>query len=238
MMEAAAKDFSTAASLYDRQAESQLKMENSTLRGCCLNSEPPSKTKAEAAKQKAQAIMTDEQALAMAQRAYAGDKTALQTIGGRGIERQLNFNKINADLNKIMKDNGDPPDKIAKANAEMAAYAAGQSSEARAGGTRTAQLEMVTSVLQQAIPQARAASQSMSRGDFVAYNKAIQAGETQFSDPKLKAFNIANIQLAELWARAMNPTEGNARKVMGTWPMSQLRAADGPRAYRSCSRCS
>ena len=57
-----------------------------------------------------------------------------------------------------------------------------------------------------AIPQAIAASDAVPRESWVPVNKAIQAYQAGTSDPKLAAFAVANLQIGELWARAMNPT--------------------------------
>ena len=56
------------------------------------------------------------------------------------------------------------------------------------------------------IPAALEASKALPRSDFVPLNKLIQNGQVNSSKPELVEFGMANLQLAEHWARAMNPT--------------------------------
>lgn len=224
------KDFSTAASLYDRMIDGHQKMEMNYLRTQKLANDL--KKQHDEQMMREHAKLTPEMANFMARRVLAGDQFALQTIGGRGIERQAAFNMINAEIQKIAETQNLPPDAVARAIGEMRAWMAGQSSAARSGGTREAQLAMATRVLEQAIPQAEQASKNVPRTSWVSLNRAIQAGQREFSDPRLSTFAGSNIQLAELWARAMNPT-GVMRQGDRDLALAYLSTSDGPQSYQA-----
>jgi hypothetical protein len=82
----------------------------------------------------------------------------------------------------------------------------GMVSGARTTGVREANMNMILNAVDAAIPAALDASKAFKRGTFVPLNKIIQAGKIATSDPKLKVFGVANLQLADHWAKAMNPT--------------------------------
>ena len=68
------------------------------------------------------------------------------------------------------------------------------------------------------------------RGKWVPLNQLIQHGQVITSDPRLKDFAIQNLQVAELWARAMNPT-GVMREGDRDLALQYLSAADSPQTY-------
>jgi hypothetical protein len=82
-----------------------------------------------------------------------------------------------------------------------------------------------------AIPAALEQSEKVWRTGFVPLNKIIQRGEVMTSDPELRAFGMANLQLAEGWARAMNPT-GVMRESDREKALEFLTTADSPATYR------
>jgi hypothetical protein len=66
---------------------------------------------------------------------------------------------------------------------------------------------MILQVADAAVPATLEASAKLaSRGSWVPLNKIIQKGQVMTSNPEMAEFGIANLQLAEGWARAMNPT--------------------------------
>jgi hypothetical protein len=82
------------------------------------------------------------------------------------------------------------------------------------------------------MPAALDASAKVSRTGFVPLNKIIQGGEVMTSDPDLKRFAMANLQLAEHWARAMNPT-GVMRESDRDKALSILGTADSEPTCRA-----
>ena len=108
----------------------------------------------------------------------------------------------------------------------------GGTAGARTEATRAANLDIILNSAKAAIPQALAASDAMPRGNWVPVNKAIQAMQAGTSDPKLAAFAVANLQIAELWARAMNPT-GVMREGDRELALKNLNTATSPEAYRT-----
>jgi hypothetical protein len=144
----------------------------------------------------------------------------LSSTGGRGPLNRL----IMARVYEISDGKYDAK----RYNAMNAAGTAG----ARALATRSANLELIINNVAQAAPAAVAASDGIPRGSWMPVNRAIQAAQTAGSDPKLRDFAVKNIQLAELWARAMNP-QGVMRVEDRNIALTQLSAAQGQEAYRA-----
>lgn len=86
------------------------------------------------------------------------------------------------------------------------AQGVGKSAGERVRANREENLNLILKAADAAIPAALEASKALPRGSFVPFNKLIQKGEIMSSDPRLVEFGMANLQLAEHWARAMNPT--------------------------------
>ena len=105
------------------------------------------------------------------------------------------------------------------------------SSEARTKGTREANLDIILRVTDSAIPAALDASEKVPRGSFVPLNQIIQKGKVASSDPALMSFGMANLQLAEGWARAMNPT-GVMRESDRDKALSFLSTATSKETYK------
>ena len=124
------------------------------------------------------------------------------------------------------------PDATADEVVNFAASLTGAQAGARTGATRAANLDIILNSAKAAIPQALAASEAMPRGQWVTVNKAIQAYQTGTSDPKMTAFAVSNLQIAELWARAMNPT-GVMREGDRELALKYLNTATSPEAYKT-----
>lgn len=110
--------------------------------------------------------------------------------------------------------------------ASMQAEAAG----ARTVATREANLDVILRATEAAIPAAIEASKAVARTGWVPLNKIIQKGQVIASDPKLRRFGMSNLQLAEHWARAMNPT-GVMRESDRDLALGFLSTADSPETY-------
>jgi len=113
---------------------------------------------------------------------------------------------------------------------KFTARQAGLSAEERTGGTTAANLDIIMRNAHAAIPMAIEASKKVPRGTWVPINELVQKAETQVSNPELKEFRLANLQLAELWARAMNP-RGVMRESDRELALGMLSTADSPQTY-------
>jgi hypothetical protein len=119
-------------------------------------------------------------------------------------------------------------------SADIQAFQARQaemSAEGRTKGTREANLDIILRVTDSAIPAALDASEKVPRGSFVPLNQIIQKGKVATSDPALMQFGMANLQLAEGWARAMNPT-GVMRESDRDKALSFLSTATSKETYK------
>jgi hypothetical protein len=109
----------------------------------------------------------------------------------------------------MVNENGMKPDQAAKAISEATrdwgASQIGANAGARTRANREENLNLILKATDAAIPAALEASRELPRGQWVPINKIIQAGQVATSDPRLAKFGMANLQLAEHWARAMNP---------------------------------
>lgn len=97
-------------------------------------------------------------------------------------------------------------DHLNKQEQEFKARQIGINSGARTAGVREENLNLILRATDAAIPAAIEASEKVARTGLVPLNRIIQKGEIMTSDPDLVEFGMANLQLAEHWARAMNPT--------------------------------
>lgn len=107
----------------------------------------------------------------------------------------------------------------------------GGTAGARTEATRAANLDIILNSAMAAIPQALEASAALPRGNWVPVNKAIQMYQAGESDPRLAAFAVSNLQIAELWARSMNPT-GVMREGDRELALHNLSMATSPETYK------
>lgn len=120
-------------------------------------------------------------------------------------------------------------------SADIQAFQAKQaelSAEGRVKAQRETNLDIILRVTDSSIPAALAASDSVPRGKFVPINRLIQAGQVATSDPNLAKFAMANLQLAEGWARAMNPT-GVMREGDRDLALKYLSTATSKETYKA-----
>jgi hypothetical protein len=170
-----------------------------------------------------------------ANQAAAGDlKSAYGNlgIGTAGAENKVAIR--NSAIELLVKQGGMTPSQAAAymsaANQEFEATGTGLKSQARTAGVREANLNIILKATDAAIPAAIEASRAVSRTGFVPLNQIIQKGEVMTSNPELKEFGMANLQLAEHWARAMNPT-GVMRESDRDKALSFLSTADSQATY-------
>lgn len=123
------------------------------------------------------------------------------------------------------------PDATAEELQAFTARQAELSAEGRTKGAREANLDIILRVTNSAIPAAIDASEKVPRGQWVPLNQIIQKGQIASSDPALMQFGMANLQLAEGWARAMNPT-GVMRESDRDKALSFLSTATSKETYK------
>jgi hypothetical protein len=170
-----------------------------------------------------------------AHQAAAGDlKSAFGNlgIGTAGAENKVAIRNRATEL--LVKEGGMTPAQAAAymsaANQEYEATGTGLKAQARTAGVREANLNIILKATDAAIPAAIEASRAVSRTGWVPLNQILQKGEVIASNPELKEFGMANLQLAEHWARAMNPT-GVMRESDRDKALSFLSTADSPETY-------
>jgi hypothetical protein len=123
------------------------------------------------------------------------------------------------------------PEATAEDVQKFVAKQAGLNAGERTAATTATNLDIIMRNAHAAIPMAEAASDKVPRGNWVPINKLVQTADSQISDPALKEFKMANLQLAELWARAMNP-KGVMRESDREMALGILSTADSPETYK------
>lgn len=164
-----------------------------------------------------------------------GDLSGLTNVG-RGAQGGQTLERIANRAAEIrVQENGETPQEAAqnmsKALQEFKAAGIGKNAEARTAATREANLNLILKAADAAIPAALEASEKVDRTGWVPINKIIQKGQVIASTPELKEFGMANLQLAEHWARAMNPT-GVMRESDRDKALEFLSTADSKETYK------
>jgi hypothetical protein len=164
-----------------------------------------------------------------------GDLSALHNVG-KGAQGDAMIRALRNRAAQILIARGGDPAQVAQYLSgriqEFKARQIGLSAEARTQGVREANLNLILKAADAAIPAAIEASANVTRygGPFVPLNKIIQNGQLMTSDPALREFGMANLQLAEHWARAMNPT-GVMRESDRDMALSYLSTATSHETY-------
>jgi hypothetical protein len=125
---------------------------------------------------------------------------------GRGLQGQQESAHIRARAAELEIQDGGDPSKWADKWQEFRAKGIGLNTAERTKANREENLNLILKAADAAIPAALEASKALPRSMYVPLNRLIQKGEIMSSDPRLVEFGMANLQLAEHWARAMNPT--------------------------------
>lgn len=180
--------------------------------------------------------LTDGAAEVAGRRLADGDAGALAGWG-RGAQGAENIARINNKAVELLTtERGMSPSEaaahISRVTQEYKARGVGASTEARVGAGREANLAIILKAAEAAVPAAIEASEALPRSNFVPLNRLVQAGQVMTSDPALKRFGMANLQLAEHWARAMNPT-GVMRESDRDYALKFLGTADSKETYRA-----
>jgi hypothetical protein len=143
------------------------------------------------------------------------------TIRQRAVEQEINEGGNPADW----------PNRWQQFHAQGVGMSAGE----RTRATREENLKLILRAADAAIPAALEQSEKVGRTGWVPLNRIVQAGQVAASDPALRAFGMANLQLAEHWARAMNP-QGVMRESDRDKALAFLSTADSPSTYRRLVR--
>lgn len=164
-----------------------------------------------------------------------GDYEGATKNVGRGAQGGQTLEAIANRAAERLIEQGNTPEQAAAATSQnMQKFRASgifQNTESRTGASREANLNIILKAADAAIPAALEASDKVSRTGFVPLNKVIQAGKVMTSDPDLRQFGMANLQLAEHWARAMNPT-GVMRESDRDMALHFLSLADSKTTYK------
>lgn len=187
------------------------------------------------AKAKMVTALTDNATEIAARQIIGGDLSALTNVG-RGAQGDAKLTAIkNRGADILVSEMGmTPGEAAAYMSKQLQAFKAsgiGQSAEARTAGVREANLNLILKATEAAIPAALEASEKVGRTGWVPINRLIQRGQVIASTPELREFGMANLQLAEHWARAMNPT-GVMRESDRDMALHFLDTADSPETYR------
>lgn len=164
-----------------------------------------------------------------------GDYEGATKNVGRGAQAGVTLEAIaNRAAERLVEQGHSPEAAAAHVSANMQKFRAsgiGQNAESRTSATREANLNLILKAADAAIPAALEQSEKVARTGWVPVNKIIQQGQVIASDPELRKFGMANLQLAEHWARAMNPT-GVMRESDRDMALHFLSTADSKDTYR------
>jgi hypothetical protein len=171
-----------------------------------------------------------------ARQVIGGDLSGLTNIG-KGAQGSATLTAIHNKAAEILqKEQGLSPQAAAQHLSEklktFKAETIYGNTEARTGAGREANLNIILKATEAAIPAALEASDKVSRSGWIPLNKIIQKGQIATSDPNLLQFGMANLQLAEHWARAMNPT-GVMRESDRDKALEFLGTATSKETYKS-----
>jgi hypothetical protein len=154
-----------------------------------------------------------------------------------GFGPQMNAIKLQVENHALQRQKDNIPidpaaDKLA---ATQAGYA-GQVSGARSFGTRRVNIEMAGNAAAYAIPQALEASDAFPRGKWQPINAAKLRLAEAGSNVQLSDWDVKNLGIAELYARALNPQGQTIRQDMFERSLSVLQQAKDPKAYETTLR--
>ncbi len=137
----------------------------------------------------------------MARQAWAGDTSVFTNIG-RGRQGASNIAALRHEIQKVGKEMGKTPEDLAMANAEFFGTKAGE----RTLGTRQAQINLASNVLEQFVPLANAASDAYKRLDIKNVNDMQKAIQSKTASPELRRANAATNAVINAYSRAISPT--------------------------------
>lgn len=162
-----------------------------------------------------------------AKRLNEGDDTVLKKYSNKGQGR-IDLLRLNNEANRQRQEAGQDPIDITQNRVSLQ----GDIARERAAGNMEGRMAPAAVEAQGAFKIAREASQNLARTNFVPYNKVLQAGESAFSNPELKAAATAYNTAVMTYSKAITPTgvgtvtaQEHARQILET--------ADGPAATKA-----
>lgn len=173
------------------------------------------------------ATLDDKTTGAMAAQYLAGDKSVMQNLG-RGAQGAANIVKLRTEIYKQANDQGLDGKAIVNNFNEQAGNLAGQ----RSIGTRSANISLAANEASNMIPIALEASAKVPRGEWMPWNKMVQAYQTGSSSPELARFVAATNSLVNSYVRAVSPS-GVPTDSMREHAYSMLNSAQSPQAYQA-----
>jgi hypothetical protein len=194
---------------------------------------------AKAAGKGSASTMSPEAKEIMARQMIAGNFTGYNSLGrtAQGLAVRNELNNMAAEI--AMRENGmtaaQASSYLNDQKQQFGAHQIGLNTEARTAGQREANLNLILRMTDAAVPAALEASEKVARTGWVPVNQLIQKGEVMASNPELREFGMANLQLAEGWARAMNPT-GVMRESDRDKALTFLSTADSKETYERAVR--
>lgn len=151
----------------------------------------------------------------VAKQYLTGDRQAVQGFARSATARVALQNAIVEEATKM----GMSPQQVASKMAEFAGTVAGS----RTVGQRAANISLAATEAQEMISIVKDTSEKVSRTEFVPWNKALNAYESNTGTPEIAAFGASINALVNVYARAINPTgvptvsdKEHARAVINT----------------------
>jgi hypothetical protein len=164
---------------------------------------------------------------AMAAQYLAGDKSVMTNLG-RGAQGAANIVQLRTEIYKQAEAAGLNGKDIVNNFNEQAGNLAGQ----RSIGTRAANISLAANEANNMIPIALKASESVPRGEWMPWNKMVQAYQTGSSSPELARFVAATNSLVNSYVRAVSPS-GVPTDSMREHAYSMLNSAQSAKAYKA-----
>lgn len=174
-----------------------------------------------------EATLGDDTTKAMAAQYLAGDKSVMQNLG-RGAQGAANIVKLRDEIYSQADAQGLDGKAIVNNFNEQAGNLAGQ----RSIGTRAANISLAANEANNMIPIALEASAKVPRGEWMPWNKMVQAYQTGTSSPELARFVAATNSLVNSYVRAVSPS-GVPTDSMREHAYSMLNSAQSPKAYEA-----
>jgi hypothetical protein len=152
----------------------------------------------------------------------------VKTGYGRGAQGPEAIAQIDAAVARKAKERGITAADLVQRGIDLV----GDTGRERTAATQEGRMASAGIEAQGAIKLGKEASDLVPRTSWVPVNKAIQAYQSNTSDPNLKRFGAANLTIINTYARAINPN-GVGTVADKEHASEMLRTADGPEAYNA-----
>lgn len=216
--------------IKDAQRQQQLDQNDKRLTGYLANvAGLNQKRQADIADKKNRAVDPETAKFIAQQYVDTGDKSVFTGMGRTAGDMAVLRKAVREYAQETDPATGKPRATPAQVSAKVAEFN-GYMSEERALGNRQAAIDTAAGEAAKVIPIALEASNAVPRSDWVPVNKIVQQGKIMTSNKELAKFGQANLTLANVYSRAMNPT--GAATVSGRdHALEQLSTATSQDAY-------